>query len=236
VPVKIAHLERLSSIDYPGRLAAVVWTVGCNLRCPFCYNPELVLPHLSAQLSPLPSREVLEVLRERRGFLDGLCVTGGEPTLQPQLPEFLARVKGLGLAVKLDTNGTQPQALELLLQEKLVDYVALDVKAPRSRYPEFTGISQDVSPLVQESLEIVRRMAPDYEVRTTVAPGLGPEDLEAIAREVAGAKRYVLQPFFVPQGKGLVDESWRGRPHLSPAELTPVAERLAALLPCRART
>lgn len=234
--MKIAYLQRLSLIDYPGRPAAVIWTVGCNLRCPFCYNPELVLPQLSAHISPLHPQEVLQVLRERKGFLEGLSVTGGEPTLQPELPEFLARVKEIDLAVKLDTNGTQPQMLALLLREKLVDYVALDVKAPWGRYPEFTGLDRDLSPLVRESLELIKKMAPDYEVRTTAAPGLAPRDLEAIAQEVAGAKRYVLQPFFLPQGKGLVDEDWRNRPHLSPEELAALAERLAGLLPCQART
>lgn len=140
--MEIAHLQPLSLLDYPGKVAAVVWTVGCNLRCPFCYNAELVLPELASTLPRLSEESVISHLRERAGFLDGLVVTGGEPTLHPELPPFLREVKALGLAVKLDTNGTRPDVLGRLLREGLLDYVALDVKAPFARYAEFTGLSR----------------------------------------------------------------------------------------------
>ncbi|MDD2912429.1 MAG: anaerobic ribonucleoside-triphosphate reductase activating protein [Candidatus Bipolaricaulis anaerobius] len=232
--MEIAHLQPLSLLDYPGKVSAVVWTVGCNLRCPFCYNAELVLPGLAHGLPRLPLEEVVAALTERARFLDGLVVTGGEPALHRDLPLLLREVKELGLRVKLDTNGTRPAVLRSLLEDGLVDYVALDVKAPFARYPEFTGLLPlphvasepvpDVVTLVRESVALVRERAPDYEFRTTVAPGLAPDDLFSIAHGIRGARRYVLQPFFVPDGKRLVDEEWRGRPALS-------SDTLRALLP-----
>lgn len=240
----IAYLQGTSLIDYPGKVAAVLWTVGCNLRCPFCYNAELVLPELSRALPKLPPEGVLARLRERKGFLDGLVVTGGEPTLQPDLLPFLREVKALGLKVKLDTNGTHPDVVARLLEAELVDHVALDVKAPFERYDEYVGMEtiaararpgDDVVHAVRESIARVRAHAPDYEFRTTVAPGLTGEDLLAIAREIRGARRYVLQRFFVPTGKRLVDGSFRTRSALTGEELKIVAREISRLVSCTVR-
>jgi len=209
--------------------------VGCNLRCPFCYNAELVLPKRAQGIAGISPEEVLAALRDRRGFLDGLAITGGEPTLHRDLAAFLAEVKGLGLAVKLDTNGTSPDVLAGLLERGLVDYVALDVKAPFPRYPEFTGVDRDVTREVRESIAVLRERAPDYELRTTAAPGLAEADIEAIAQAVRRTKRYVLQPFFVPQGKALIDPSWAARPHLDEETLRSLARRLSTLVPCEVR-
>lgn len=236
--MEIAHLELLSLIDYPGKVSAVVWTVGCNLRCPFCYNAELVLPELGAMLPRLPTGEVLSRLEERVGFLDGVVVTGGEPTLHPELPAFLEDVKGKGFLVKLDTNGTRPQVVRTLLEQGLVDYVALDVKAPLGRYVEYAGaagVVPDAAALVRETLALVQADAPDHEVRTTVAPGLTAADLVAIAGEVRGARRYVLQPFFVPAGKRLVDEGWRTRSALGVADLRPLLAQIGEFVPVELR-
>lgn len=232
--MEIAHLQPLSLLDYPGKVSSVIWTVGCNLRCPFCYNAELVLPKLGAVLPRLSVTGVLARLEERAKLLDGVVVSGGEPTLHPDLPALLREVRALGFLVKLDTNGTHPAVLRSLVDEGLVNYVALDVKAPSARYPEFTGLLfpdhvaselvSDVSALVRESVALVRDRAPDYEFRTTVAPGLAPDDLFSIAHEIRGARRYVLQPFFAPEEKRLVDPTWRGRPALS-------SDTLRALLP-----
>ncbi|QAA77410.1 MAG: Ribonucleotide reductase of class III (anaerobic), activating protein [Candidatus Bipolaricaulis sibiricus] len=251
--MRIAHVQPLSLLDYPGKVSAVVWTVGCNLRCPFCYNAELVLPELAGGLPRVPLGAILALLRERVGFLDGVVVTGGEPTLNAELPVFLRELKELGFLVKLDTNGTRPDVLRSLLDDGLVDYVALDVKAPFPRYPEFTGlcvrpvasesvsegcsisapvpdccsVAEDMSDFVarvRESMAVVRDRAPDYEFRTTVAPGIARDDLVAIAGEIRGARRYALQPFFVPAGKRLVNETWRARAALAP-------DALRALLP-----
>ncbi len=229
---KIVHVQPLSLMDYPGKLAAIVFFAGCNLRCPFCYNSELVLPELMEALRPLSPEKVLDQLAERVGFLDGVVLTGGEPTLSPELPEFIRALKNLGFLVKLDTNGTNPRVLEELLRAKSLDYVALDIKAPFPRYPEFTGLLEAGKAVeaVRESLAIILRMAPDYEVRTTVAPGLSPDDLLAIAREIRGVKRYVLQPFLVPKEKRLVNEEWRVRPALNSTELEHLLPKLRRLV------
>lgn len=233
--MELAHVKWDSVIDFPGRVAAVVWTVGCNLRCPFCYNGELVLPERAAAIPRLPPDGVLAELARRRGFLEGLAITGGEPTLQEDLTEFAGEVKGLGLLVKLDTNGTRPEVLENLLEKRLVDYVALDVKAPFGRYRDFTGVGLDVSPQVRDSISLLRESEVDYELRTTAAPGLAQDDLREIAHAIRGAKRYVLQPFFLPPGKELIDPSCRARPHLGEGELAELAEELSDLVPCRVR-
>ncbi len=233
---KLVYAQPLSLIDYPGKLAAILFFAGCNLRCPFCYNAELVLPELMAAFSPLPLPLLLEELRDRRDFLDGVVVTGGEPTLSSELPEILRALKNMDFLVKLDTNGTQPQALRELFEGGLVDYVALDIKAPFPRYSQFTGFpSPQVVAAVQESIELVRRLASDYEFRTTVAPGLRPEDLLAIARELGEARRYVVQPFLAPKGKQLVDERVRERPALSVEELRSLLPELSRFVPTELR-
>lgn len=262
--MEIAHLQPLSLLDYPRRVSAVVWTVGCNLRCPFCYNAELVVPELALSLPRLSVTEVLAQLKERARLLDGVVVTGGEPTLHPGLPALLLEVRALGLLAKLDTNGTHPDVLRPLLAEGLLDYVALDLKAPFARYPEFTGLLpdhvaselvsdacstsglvpdrssaselvSDVVTRVRESVALVRDRALDYEFRTTVAPGLAPDDLFSIAHEIRGARRYVLQPFVVPDGKSLVDEAWRGRAALPSDTLRALLPELQKLVPTELR-
>ncbi|MGQ9700386.1 MAG: anaerobic ribonucleoside-triphosphate reductase activating protein [Candidatus Bipolaricaulaceae bacterium] len=218
---KVVYIQPLSLADYPGKLAAVIFFAGCNLRCPFCYNSELVLPERMRDLRPLSWEALLTKLSERIGFLDGVVLTGGEPTLSPDLPKLIRALKDRGFLVKLDTNGTNPQVLEGLLHAQLLDYVALDIKAPFSRYAEYVGLPEagKVVEAVRASLAILRRMAPDYEARTTVAPGLSMQDLFMIAQEIRGANRYVLQPFVVPPDKRLVDESWRVHSALNIAAL-----------------
>lgn len=246
--MKIAYVQYASLIDYPGKLSAVLWTVGCNLRCPFCYNAELVLPELQEGLAQVKPEEVLAILQERRGFLDGLVVTGGEPTLQPDLAGFLTEVKRLGFATKLDTNGILPDVLSSLLDRQLVDYVALDIKAPFDRYGQFTGFfdqavgASHIVAAVKESIFVAQK-AEDYEFRTTVAPGLSEDDLTEIAHLLSSSRvtrhpsriQYVLQPFFAPKGKRLVDETWRDRPYLFAGELKKIAERLRQFVPCVVR-
>jgi len=250
----ISAVRWTSLVDYPDRVAAVVWTIGCNLRCPFCYNAELVLPEQARALPRIPCAQVLAGLSARQSFLDGVAVTGGEPTLQADLLPFLGEVKARGLAVKLDTNGTRPQVLAEALRAGLVDYVALDVKAPFARYSAFTGLrprsvaselasdggsgselASDVTARVQESLAIVRDRAPDYEFRITVAPGLDEDDLADVAAWVAGARRLVLQPFVAPEEKRLLDEELRARPALTTNELRALAHRLSNLIPTTVR-
>lgn len=234
---RLVHIQPLSLADYPGKLAAVIFFAGCNLRCPFCYNSELVLPERMGGLQPVDSQAVLATLAERVGFLDGVVLTGGEPTLSPDLPKLIRALKERGFLVKLDTNGTNPQVLEGLLRAQLLDYVALDIKAPFSRYHEYVGLPEagKVVEAVRVSLTILRRMAPDHEARTTVAPGLSMQDLFMIAQEIRGVNRYVLQPFVVPPSKRLVDESWRVRSALNIAALRALSLELRKFVPTELR-
>jgi len=208
----------MSLSDDPGRVSALVFVVGCNFRCPFCHNRELVLPELAPQDTGLATDAVLTKLRERTGFLDGVVVSGGEPSLQPDLGSFLGAVREAGLRVKLDTNGSRPEVLATLLRRGLIDYVAMDIKAPQPRYAEYSGVEVDLE-AIEASIRTIREDAADYEFRTTVAPGLGEDDIIAIAEWIRGARRYILQPFRVPREKHLVDPSWESRAALSAVEL-----------------
>ena len=211
----VGGVQWTTLIDYPGRVAATLFTVGCNFHCPFCHNPELVDPDRLALV--LDESEILDRLRERVGFLDGVVISGGEPTVLPALVAFVERVKELGFLVKLDTNGSRPDVLTELLAEQLADYIAMEIKAPFDRYDRFTGIASDVC-ATEESIGLIMERAPDYEFRTTVAPLLGREDILRIADRLAGAKRYVLQVFRVP-AKGLLDPAWETKTGLSRGEL-----------------
>lgn len=192
--MRIAGVQKLTLLDYPGQIACTVFLPGCNLRCPFCHNPSLVLPHRFED--PLTDEDgLLEFLRSRQGKLDGVCVTGGEPTLHPELAQLLRRIKALGFLVKLDTNGTQPGVLRSLLQDGLVDYIAMDVKNSPAHYWETCG-ETDVLPAVAQSVALLLEGHVDYEFRTTVVHPLHTlDDFDAIGRWLAGAKRYYLQQF-----------------------------------------
>jgi pyruvate formate lyase activating enzyme len=200
--VRFAGLVPLSLVDYPGHAAVTVFTAGCPLRCPYCQNPRLVVGPFPP---PLPEEEVLAFLRRRRPHLHHLVVSGGEPTLHAGLADFLGRARRLGYAVKLDTSGSRPDVLAGLLAAHLCDYVAMDVKTRWARYGEL-GAAADPE-AHRRAAGLVRALAPDYEFRTTVVPGLvGLEDLRAIASELAGSRRFVLQQF-VP-GPHLLDPTW----------------------------
>ena len=189
----IHGLQKLAMVDYPGKLAATVFTGGCNLRCPFCHNALLVTR--LAETPEIPEQEVLDFLSSRRGLLDGVVLTGGEPLLQPDAADFLRKVRELGFAVKLDTNGTNPDMLEALAQEGLLDYAAMDIKNSPDRYAETCGGVDLLGP-VKRSAALLMAGAVDYEFRTTVcAPLHTPEEMAGIGRWLKGAKRYFLQPF-----------------------------------------
>ena len=218
--MNLASWQPTTLIDYPGRVAATFFFAGCNFRCPFCHNPELVLPELIGSLPRLDIDAVLQDLARRRGFLEGVVLTGGEPTLQADLTAFVDRVRRIGFLVKLDTNGSRPEEIEDLLDGRLVDYVAVDVKAPPDRYEEFAGVEVPIE-FIERTIRALKDSRIDYEFRTTVAPGLAVSDLEAIAAWIAPAKRYVVQRFRVPEDKGraLVDPSWTARAGLTEAGL-----------------
>ena len=189
----IQGLQKMTLLDYPGRVACTVFLGGCDLRCPFCHNGGLVLGPMPAELD---SEDLLAFLKKRRGLLDGVCVTGGEPLLRPDLPELLSQIKALGYPVKLDTNGGRPARLRALAERGLVDYVAMDVKNSPGRYGETAGTpGLDLAPL-RESVSFLLQGTVDYEFRTTVVREFHDADsFKAIGPWIAGAKRYFLQSF-----------------------------------------
>ena len=192
--MRIGGLQKLTLLDYPGKVACTVFLSGCNLRCPYCHNPALVLPEQS-NAPGIPESEVFAFLEQRKGKLDGICITGGEPTLQPELPEFLEKICDLGYAIKLDTNGTNPRMLQGLLRDGILDYVAMDIKNSPPHYAETCG-GADVLSKVRESADLLLNSPTDYEFRTTVCKPLHTEkEMEEIGRWLRGAKRYFLQPF-----------------------------------------
>jgi len=192
--MRISGLQKLSMVDYPGKLAATVFTGGCNLRCPFCHNAPLVLR--VSETPELPSEEVLAFLRSRKGLLDGVVLSGGEPLLQTGAADFLREVKSLGFAVKLDTNGCYPEALAAILEEGIVDYVAMDIKNRPEKYAETVGIPGFDAAPVLESAQLLRSSGVDYEFRTTVVRELHTlEDIRAIGEWLKGSKRWYLQQF-----------------------------------------
>ena len=191
----IAGMQKLTLLDFPGVVACTLFTAGCNFRCPWCHNAGLVLPE-EASDRLLESGEVLSFLEKRKGVLDGVCVTGGEPLLHAELPDFLKRVKDLGYRVKLDTNGSFPERLEALVREKLADRVAMDIKNGPSRYAETAGLRNLDLSAVTASKDFLLSDAVDYEFRTTVVRGLHTEEslLEA-ADWIRGARQWFLQQF-----------------------------------------
>ena len=190
--MNVQGYQKLTLLDYPGRTACTVFTGGCNLRCPFCHNAGLVRTPLAG---PNLTDEVLGYLQKRRGILDGVCVTGGEPLLQPDLVGFLQAVKEMGYAVKLDTNGMLPGRLAEVLATKLVDYVAMDIKSSPDGYPAATGTDADVS-AVSDSLSILRGSGIPFELRTTAVRGIHTEaDFDAIGRWIGDVPAYYIQRF-----------------------------------------
>ncbi|MDD5377236.1 MAG: anaerobic ribonucleoside-triphosphate reductase activating protein [Candidatus Gracilibacteria bacterium] len=193
----ISAIKKSTLLDYPGKLATIIFTPGCNLRCGFCHNPEFVLPEQVEKLRHdfIAEEVFFRFLRTRIGFLDGVVICGGEPTIHMDLPEFCQRIKDFGFLVKLDTNGSNPEVLEHLLDRKLVDYVAMDVKNPLEKYGDLIGVKSDPEKY-HESIELIMTHSPDYEFRTTVIKGVhSPGDIEAIARTIQGARHYYLQNY-----------------------------------------
>ncbi|HHT9119401.1 MAG TPA: anaerobic ribonucleoside-triphosphate reductase activating protein [Candidatus Hypogeohydataceae bacterium YC41] len=194
-PVTIKGFIETSLIEWEGKIVAILFLPGCNYRCSYCHSPHLV--YSSQDMETIPTESVMESLRKRKGWVDGVVISGGEPTLQKGLKELIKRLKALGLKVKLDTNGSNPKVLEELLVEGLLDCVAMDVKAPLSEeaYSKVTGGPCDIEAL-RRSIRIILNSDIEHEFRTTVCPGfLTEEGVEVIAREVLGTKKYVLQSF-----------------------------------------
>ena len=204
--MKIAGLQKLTLIDYPGKPACTVFLAGCNLECSWCHSPSLVVPEAIKDAPKIEGQEFFSFLEDRKEVLEAVVICGGEPTVNDDLPEFIEKIKDLGYKVKLDTNGTNPNMLEKLIKKGLLDYVAMDIKAPFSDYRKVTGVS--VGPdLLRKSVSIIRRLD-DYEFRTTFVPKIHDEEmLRDMLKEVEGAKNYFLQNF---RGKITVDKNLEG--------------------------
>lgn len=190
--MKIAGLQKLTLLDFPGRTACTVFTHGCNLRCPFCHNASLV----AGEGDSVSEEELFAFLKKRQGILDGVAVTGGEPLLQPDIEEFLTKIKALGYSVKLDTNGFFPDKLRSLLNAGLVVFVAMDIKNSLNKYAATCGRRElDISPVL-DSIELLKSGTVEYEFRTTAVKGFHtPEDFESIGRLIEGTKNYYIQNF-----------------------------------------
>ncbi len=189
----IGALQKFSLIDFPGKICATVFTQMCNFRCPYCHNPELVNPDLFVE--PILEEDIFSFLESRRGKLDGVTITGGEPTLHPDLPEFIRKIKAMNFLVKLDTNGTNPNMLEYLFKENLVDFVAMDLKAPKNIYSKITRNNCQIENIIN-SVNIIRENSPDYEFRTTIVNELlNEEDIYQIEKDFGPFKKYSLQKF-----------------------------------------
>ncbi|MFH1890678.1 MAG: anaerobic ribonucleoside-triphosphate reductase activating protein [Candidatus Kuenenbacteria bacterium] len=189
----IGGLQKTSLIDYPDKLAAIIFTAGCNFRCGFCYNPELVTQ--IDKKSFIPEKYILNFLEKRKKVLDGAVITGGEPTMHKDLPEFICKIKKMGYFVKLDTNGTNPKMLEKLINNKLINYIAMDIKGPLGKYRGIAKAKVNTKN-IKESIKLIMKSELNYEFRSTILPALHKkQDLERMAKLIKGAEKYYLQKF-----------------------------------------
>ncbi len=218
----IKGLRKVSIIDFPRRICAVVFTGGCNFRCPYCHNPELVVGW--EKLLGISEDEVCSFLKKRTGFLDGLCITGGEPTLYKILPNFIRRIKKMGFSVKLDTNGTNPQMIEELIDEGLIDYIAMDVKAIPEKYNIATGVQVNFEN-IERSIRLIMQSGIEYELRATVFPDfLSKEDGKILGDWLRGAKRFTLQR---PRKLKMLLDVFKDRPTYAESELHNIKDTLS---------
>lgn len=211
----LGGIQKNSFIDYPGKISCVLFTAGCNFHCPYCHNPELAR---GERPEPLADHFAFRLLEKRRGFLEAVVISGGEPTLEPALFQFCRKIKSLGYPVKLDTNGSRPLVLKALFKADLLDYVAMDIKTePCGYFPHFSP--RNVEPEIRASIDLILKAKVAYEFRTTcVKPFISAKIITAIASLIQGARRYLLQP--VRCGHVLDSDFFAARGHeFSPAEL-----------------
>lgn len=189
--MKIGGFQKTSLLDFPGEISSIIWTVGCNFNCPFCYNLDVVKK--TAKI--ISEEEIFSFLEKRKNVIDGLVISGGEPFLQKDLLSFCEKVKKLGYKIKIDTNGTFPEKLKEFLDKKLIDYISMDVKAPKNKYQQLSGKKTDLKK-IQESIDLIRDSGLDYEFKTTYVPGLlVKEDIVQIGKWLDGSEKYFLQQF-----------------------------------------
>jgi pyruvate formate lyase activating enzyme len=191
LPIK--GLQKTSMIDYPGKMCSVVFVADCNFRCPYCQNPDLILRQ--KEMPDVPHEEIFSYLRSRKKWIDGVCITGGEPCIHGGLPDFARKLGAMGLLVKLDTNGSRPEMLKHLIKKKLLDYIAMDIKSPIEKYGNVAGVRVKKSD-IKKSTDMIMKSGIDYEFRTTAVPRLIKEDdVVSIGKWLNGARLYCIQQF-----------------------------------------
>ncbi len=217
--MKIRGIRKTTLVDYPGKVATTIFTGKCNFRCPYCHNPTLV--EEKPDTDTIPIDKFLKFLEERRGKLGAVCITGGEPTLQPDIKQFIEKIKDKDYLVKLDTNGSNPEKLKKLLPT--VDYVAMDIKAPKERYQEVTRSKVDPEK-IQRSIDLIKESDVEYEFRTTVAPDLLDEgDMEEIGKWLDGSRNYYIQQF---SSKNTLDPDYREKTPYPEEKLEEIKESI----------
>lgn len=223
--MKIGNIQKTSLIDYPGKISTIIFTLGCNFSCPYCHNPELVDP--KRFLDPIPEHDIISFLRKRTGQIDAVVITGGEPTIQSDLIDFLETVKDLGYLIKLDTNGTNPDMLGEAINRGVVNYIAMDIKAPLPLYNACTRTAVNTDSIAA-SIRLIMDSPVQYEFRTTLSRSLlAPEDILSIGHMIKGAHKYVLQNFVSSKH---VDEDFVHETGFSEGELTQITKELAGLV------
>jgi pyruvate formate lyase activating enzyme len=223
--MKISGLQKLTLIDYPGKLACTIFLFGCNFKCGFCHNPELVFSN--GQKGFYSEKDVLDFLDKRKKYLEGVCITGGEPLINPDLKELIKKIKEKGFLVKVDTNGSNPELLKEIIDQKLVDYIAMDIKTDADSYDILVGVDVDLSK-IEESIKIIAKSNLDYEFRTTVIRGYHDSEKikeigEWVNNLVGKPKKYYIQNFIPREGK-LVDDKFEKIKPFEDEELEDIKE------------
>jgi pyruvate formate lyase activating enzyme len=206
--VVIKGIQKTSLIDYPGKICTVLFTAGCNMHCPFCQNPDLILN--PDKMPELDEEKIISFLKKRKKWVDGVCVTGGEPLIYEDILDLIRKIKKeTGLLVKVDTNGLNPKLLKKIIDEKIVDYIAMDIKSDIKHYSQASGVKTDIDK-IKESIEIIKNSGIDYEFRSTVVPDFFNEKIiENIGKWLKGSKRYFLQQF--RSSLPLLDKRFEGK-------------------------
>lgn len=217
-------IQKVTLIDYPEKIACTLFTIGCNFKCPFCYSPELVLPEKIKKQPKIKEGEVINFLKKRVKKIEGVVLCGGEPTIQKDIEKFIKKVKKLGYLVKLDTNGYLPSVIKNLIKKRILDYIAMDIKAPPEKYKKYTGIKNLNIKKINQSIQIIKSSKIDYEFRTTLAPGLSKKDIINIAKWISPGKRYYLQQFF--SQKEIIDPKIKKLPILKEKETREIINKI----------
>ncbi|MBQ9765024.1 MAG: anaerobic ribonucleoside-triphosphate reductase activating protein [Lachnospiraceae bacterium] len=221
----IQGFNKTSLLDYPGHIAAVIFTPGCNYRCPFCHNTDLVLSGITD--GEYEEEYVLDVLKKRRSILEGVCITGGEPTLQSDLPDFISKIKELGYKIKLDSNGYRPEVLKSIVDTGLVDYIAMDIKNSPDKYALTCGITNFHIENIYKSIEILQTSNIEYEFRTTIVKELHTlEDILSAAAMIKGCRHYYLQSYI--DSGNILEEGYSA---YSAEELLAIKKAVSSVIP-----